>query len=240
MNEKLLLKKIRQELSSNIDKKYKKNSEKFFKEKIKTYGVRTPIVRRIAKKYFKEIRDWEKEKTLKLIDSLFKSGYNQEFTIGTQWLGEIKNNLNEKDFILLKKFVDYIDNWGKCDDFCLRVLSHFIARNPKFKQEVKTWTQSRNRWKRRSSAVSFIKGGNIWKIQSNYLKDVFQIAEKLMKDEDDLVQKGYGWMLKVAAENHRKEVFDFVIKNKQEMSRTALRYAIEKMPKELRNEAMKK
>ena len=61
-----------------------------------------------------------------------------------------------------------------------------------------------------------------------------------MNYKDDLVQKGYGWMLKAASEAHCNEVFDFVMKNKDIMPRTALRYAIEKMPKELKAMAMAK
>jgi len=59
-------------------------------------------------------------------------------------------------------------------------------------------------------------------------------------DSDDMVQKGYGWMLKVASETYQHEVFEYVMRNKRAMPRTALRYAIEKMPDELRREAMKK
>jgi 3-methyladenine DNA glycosylase AlkD len=55
-----------------------------------------------------------------------------------------------------------------------------------------------------------------------------------------LVQKGYGWMLKAASEARQKEVFDFVIKHKATMPRTALKYAIEKMPADMKAEAMKK
>ena len=55
-----------------------------------------------------------------------------------------------------------------------------------------------------------------------------------------MVQKGYGWMLKEASKDFQKEVFDFVIKHKKEMPRTALRYAIERMPEKLRREAMEK
>lgn len=66
------------------------------------------------------------------------------------------------------------------------------------------------------------------------------IADILLLDQDDMVQKGYGWMLKVTCNNHEKEVFDYVMKHKGNMPRTALRYAIEKMPKELKSEAMKK
>jgi len=76
--------------------------------------------------------------------------------------------------------------------------------------------------------------------KGQFLKDVFEISDLLLLDEDDLVQKGYGWLLKVASHLHQKEVFDYVMKNKENMPRTALRYAIEKMPQSLRKEAMKR
>lgn len=76
--------------------------------------------------------------------------------------------------------------------------------------------------------------------KGKFLKDIFQIADILLLDKDDLVQKGYGWMLKAASEANQKEIFDYVIKNRAVMPRTALRYAIEKMPKEMRVEAMKR
>ncbi|MDD4614505.1 MAG: DNA alkylation repair protein, partial [Caldisericia bacterium] len=59
-------------------------------------------------------------------------------------------------------------------------------------------------------------------------------------DTDDMVQKGYGWLLKVASQTHETEVFEYVIKYKSTMPRTALRYAIEKMPPERKQEAMRK
>ncbi len=45
-------------------------------------------------------------------------------------------------------------------------------------------------------------------------------------------------MLKEASKSHQQEVFDYVMKNKVRMPRTALRYAIEKMPEDLRRRAM--
>lgn len=240
MNQKEILQKIQLELKSNLDKKYQAGSQRFFKEKVKNRGTRTPIVRKIAKKYFKEVGNWNKEEILNICEKFFKTGYNEDFTIANQWLGEIKNELKKEDFNKLKNFTQYIDNWAKCDDFCLKVLSHFIVKYPEFRKEIQSWTSSKNRWQRRISAVSFIKGGNIWQVHPNYLKDIFKTAEALLKDKDDLVQKGYGWMLKVTAETHQKEVFNFVMKNRKEMPRTALRYAIEKMPPYLKKQAMQK
>ena len=71
-----------------------------------------------------------------------------------------------------------------------------------------------------------------------FLTDIFEIADILLTDHDDLVQKGYGWMLKAASEANQANVFVYVMKNKALMPRTSLRYAIEKMPAELKKQAM--
>ena len=76
--------------------------------------------------------------------------------------------------------------------------------------------------------------------RGKFLTDSFEIADSLLQDKDDLVQKGYGWMLKEASRLHQQEVLDYVIKHKNVMPRTALRYAIEKMPQDLRRLAMEK
>ena len=70
--------------------------------------------------------------------------------------------------------------------------------------------------------------------------DVFDIAKRLLMDEDHHVQKGYGWMLKATSVYHQKEVFEFVMGNKERMSITALRYAIEKLPEKMKQQAMLK
>lgn len=76
--------------------------------------------------------------------------------------------------------------------------------------------------------------------RGEFLDKAFEISDILIGDKEDLVQKGYGWLLKEESRTHQKEVFEYIMKNRQEMPRTALRYAIEKMPKELRAEAMKR
>jgi 3-methyladenine DNA glycosylase AlkD len=110
----------------------------------------------------------------------------------------------------------------------------FVEMYPEYLEELKKWTGSGNRWVRRASAVTLI----IPARNGRFLDAVFQIADSLLMDDDDLVRKGYGWMLKAAAESHQKQVFEYVMKNKTVMPRTALRYAIEKMPENLKVRAM--
>lgn len=115
-------------------------------------------------------------------------------------------------------------------------MGDFIDQFPEYTDELKCWTRSENRWMRRAAAVSLIVPAK----HGKFLHEALGIAELLLTDSDDMVQKGYGWLLKEASRKHTEEVFAFVMKNKKEMPRTALRYAIELMPKDLKAEAMKK
>jgi len=235
MENKLLLAKIRKELKNNVDLKYKEGERRYFKEKIKSYGVRAPIVRGISRKYFKEVKDLKKEEIFSICEKLLKSGYTAEIVIALDWAYRIKKQYIRKDFKIFESWLKkYIYNWGNCDDFCGHILGYFIFQFPEFLSEVKKWSNSKNRWLRRASAVVLIYSVR----KKKYLKDIFKTADMLLIDKDDLVQKGYGWTLKEASNVYPKEVFNYVMKNKDKMSRTALRYAIEKLPANLRKKAM--
>jgi len=238
---------IRKALKKKIDPIYKKGSINFFKEPIKLYGVRHNEVQKIANRFFKEIKNLKLNEELKLIEELIKSNFNEEFEIGADWLYRLTPQFTKNNFILLEKILKkYITNWAMCDDFCTHPLGFLLYRYPELISKTKNWTKSSNRWVKRASAVYHIhptKNASpfkkeILKNPKKYLQTIFTVANSLIKDPDDLVQKGYGWMLKEAGNLFPREVFHYVLKNKAKMSRTALRYAIEKMPLNWRKKAM--
>lgn len=222
---------IRQELEKN---KGFEGIDKFFKQEIKKYGVKTPKVREIARNCFP--KQCSKKEIFSLSEKLLSSGYSEEAAIAFQWVLKMKNQFSKDDFNVFEKWLEkYIDNWAKCDDFMTHAFSEFLLQFPEFINKVKKWAFSKNRWERRASAVVFIP---LIRKEKKYLKDVFEIALKLLEDKDDMVQKGYGWLLKEASNDFQRKVFDFVMEHKKEMPRTALRYAIEKMPSVMKKQAM--
>jgi len=232
-----IIQNIRRELKKISDIETQKGYQRFFKENAKFYGVRAAEVRKIAKKYWKQIESLDKQEIFKLCEDLFRSDYGEEASIVSFWVPKLTGRFESRDLELFKTWIDkYIDNWAKCDGFCNHTIGNFIQRYPESLEDLKNWTQSKNRWLKRAAAVSLI----IPARQGKFLKDIFEIADLLLLDEDDMVQKGYGWMLKEASRKNQKPVFDYVVKNKKVMPRTALRYAIELMPKELKSEAMKR
>ncbi len=232
-----MIDKIRYQLKENVDIETKEKGQRFFKEKIDLYGVKTPVVLKISKDRFKDIEAFDKAEIFRLIEILWQSGMLEESFVACNWTYSLRKSFQPNDFERFKNWIDlYITNWASCDTFCNHSMGVFIQMYPNFLMELKKMTQSENRWMRRASAVSLI----IPAREGLFLDAIFEIADKLLLDQDDLVQKGYGWMLKAASESHQQDVFDFVMKRKAIMPRTSLRYAIEKMPKELRKHAMDK
>lgn len=232
-----IIQEIRKELKKSVEEEYRQSVQRFFKEKVKLLGVRTSVLRKISQKYFKPIKERPKQEIFNLCEKLLESGWGEERGIAFDWAYRLRNKLEEKDFPLLESWLKkYVTNWGACDSLCCGVLGYFIHKYPEYYAKVQKWAVSKNRWERRASAVVLIYSIG----QKISLKPVFEIADILLLDEDDMVQKGYGWMLKVASNHEPRKVFEYVMKHKKEMPRTALRYAIEKMSPDLKKQAMAK
>ena len=209
----------------------------FFKEKIKLYGVKVPTVNKISREYFKLIDCKTKSEIVELGEILWQSGFIEESFIACNWSYYIHEKYEPEDFQLFEKWItNYVNNWATCDTLCNHTIGEFIEMFPEYIVKLKDLARSHNRWLRRASSVTLI----IPARKGNFLNEILEIADILLLDKDDLVQKGYGWMLKAASEANQQEIVDYVIKNKSIMPRTALRYAIEKMPKELKIKAMER
>lgn len=214
-----------------------KDYSKFYKDGKVHIGIPTPLVRKVAAENFKAVKNLEKKQIFSLCEKLLKTNGSGYQTIAFDWSLRIKKQYQKEDFKIFESWLkNYVDAWDGCDDLCTHAFGEFIYQFPEFLPEIKQWAKSSNKWFRRASAVVLIYSLR----KGKYLKDAYDIAKILLQDKEDLVQKGYGWMLKEASHLYQKEIFDFVIKNKKLMPRTALRYAIEKLPDKLRIKAMTK
>lgn len=228
---------IRQELKKRSDPTTKQSGERFFKEPVKLYGVKTALVSKIGAEYFKDIKHLPKQEIFNLCEELWHKGIMEETFIACQWSYRLRRDFTNKDFKLFERWIKkYVTNWAACDTFCNHTMGSFLEMYPIFAKKLRGWAKSKNRWQRRAAVVSLI----VPTRKGEFLPDIFALAEILLEDPDDMVQKGYGWLLKVASEAHLQKVFSFVMKNKNKMPRTALRYAIEKMPKAKKVKAMAK
>jgi 3-methyladenine DNA glycosylase AlkD len=230
-----VLTQIRQELAQSADAHTRQTGQRYFKEEIKLYGVKTALVSTLSKKYFPIIRERSKAEILRLCEDLWASGFMEESFIACSWAELLHKRYQESDLQVFEHWLEkYVSNWASCDTLCNHTVGTYLEMYPAQVGVLKTWAVQENRWLKRAACVSLI----IPARKGMFLEDIFEIACLVLVDRDDLVQKGYGWMLKSASQYHQEAVFQFVLRHKERMPRTALRYAIEKMPVELKKEAM--
>ncbi|MCL2476539.1 DNA alkylation repair protein [Candidatus Bathycorpusculum sp.] len=229
---------LREELKANADPQTQEGAKRYFKEPIITYGVKNSTTHQIScKNWTNNIKNLSKPEIFALCETLLSSGVMEEAFVAAEWLPKIVDQFQPDDLITFERWIDtYIDNWAKCDTFCNHTVGDFMMKFPQQVGTLMVWAKSPNRWLRRAAAVTLIVPAK----KGLFLDESLKISDLLLTDTDDLVQKGYGWLLKAQTEKHPTEILAYVIKNKSTMPRTALRYAIEKLPKEQKTQAMKK
>jgi len=236
----MIVQEIRRALKEQSDSEERRKRvrwEEQYQAMPKLYGIPTPIVRRLSSDFFHKIRKKPKQEILHSCNALLESGYSEERTIAFDWAYRLKRTYQRTDFPVLESWLKrHVQSWGACDGLCTHALGAFIFQFPEFIPKTSEWTRSQNRWIRRASAVVLIYSIR----RKQQLRAIFETADALLADPDIMVQKGYGWMLKEASNHYPKEVLNYVMKNRREMPRTALRYAIEKLSPEHKTEAMRR
>lgn len=234
----MIVETVRKQIAAHDRPENKLDYQKFFKEKLKDrYGIKTSIIRKISNQTFREIKDHPKKEIFIYCEQLLESNDRYETSIAFEWALKLKGQYGLSDFTRFESWLKkHVNSWASCDHLCGGALGHLIFQFPELVTKTKKWTRSKNRWLRRASAVCLIISGR----NRQLLDEILNTADILLTDEDDMVQKGYGWMLKEASNQFPEEIFEYVMKHKRDMPRTALRYSIEKIPPKMKKEAMKK
>jgi 3-methyladenine DNA glycosylase AlkD len=126
---------------------------------------------------------------------------------------------------------DRVNNWDLVDLGALYVVGIYLADKPR--DILYRLARSKNIWERRTAIV-----GTGQLIRQGDVTDTFKIAAMLLKDDEDLIHKATGWMLRSAGEVDRKQLLTFLDKHAAAMPRTLLRYSIEKLDKKQREHYM--
>lgn len=122
---------------------------------------------------------------------------------------------------------DRVNNWDLVDVACRYVIGVYLEDRPR--DVLYELARSSSLWERRTAIVS-----TWWFIRAGDLDDAFALSELLMHDKEDLIHKATGWMLRYAGDKDRARLLGFLDAHASTLPRTLLRYAIEKLPPELR------
>jgi len=177
----------------------------------------------------KEFLDMPLAEIEKLIDSPIYEARTGALSIMGKAAGEKKvsaERLKELYDLYIRRH-DRIDDWGLVDLGAHQVVGRYLEDKPR---DILYDLARSDDWPRRRTAIvataAFIKKGDV--------EDTFRISEMLLNDKEDLVHKGAGWMLRYAGDKDRTGLLSFLNKHAATMPRVMLRYAIEKLDKDVR------
>ncbi len=223
----MLAKKILNELKILATKERKRTNEWFFKTEKGSYGygdifigVTVPDIRKISKKFSSIISLSE---TKKLIQSPIHEVRLCALII---LVNQYKNDNPDEIFDFYIQNISYINNWDLVDTSAPYITGDYFYRNTKKRNMMFEFSKSESLWIRRISIIS-----TFYFIRNNEFSETLEIAKTLINDEQDLIHKAVGWMLREVYKRDEGLVKTFLRSNYDQLPRVMLRYAIEKMDK---------
>lgn len=223
-----LLQDVRRELRERADPKFAVGVLRFFKEyeRVKAYGVRSASLHAMVAPLYRQVKGLTLAERNRFCTELWKSGAQEEIALACYIYRRFPNECGTAEFRLFERWLDrYVDNWGHCDGLSSWLFAASIANQPSLIADLAAWTRSKNRWRRRASAVALLQEAK----KGRHTQEIFGIAALLLEDPDDMVQKGVGWLLKETYPKKPKETVKFLMGWRRRTSRLVLRYAAEKM-----------
>ena len=191
-------------------------------------GIRVPVLRKLAKEY--------QTITVEEAEHLLKSPIHEERLLSLFILIRIYSKGEEavKKGIckLYLKNTKFVNNWDLVDASAEHIVGNFLLN--KGKNPIYRLARSKDLWERRISIMStfyFIKHGQY--------SETMKISKVLLHDNEDLIHKAVGWMLREVGKRNLPLEEEFLKKYYKEMPRTMLRYAIEKFPESKRQRYLK-
>jgi 3-methyladenine DNA glycosylase AlkD len=226
---------LQRELSQAADPERARNLAWFFKtgkgqygEGDKFWGITVPVQRKLAKRYVQ----------LKLADvkKLLTSPVHEHRSTALEILvfqyeaGDSAAKQKLFDFYL--RHTRYINNWDLVDTSAPYIVGEHLVSRPR--DVLYSLAESSSLWERRIAMVS-----TMALIRRDDLEDAFAIAALLLNDKHDLIHKAVGWMLREAGKRSTPSLLNFLEQNYSAIPRTALRYAIERLPQPQRKRVLK-
>jgi 3-methyladenine DNA glycosylase AlkD len=196
----------------------------FFKDETKSRGWYTADLRRAAVRFRREVR---KEQGLdfliKVADHLFSGPVLVEKVAAVFLLERLDGEFGDAEFKRFETWLDRISSWSDHDALVHDLIAPMIASKPAHAKAVFRWEKSPNRWHRRAACVALIRGSRA----KMFFPEITKLSDSLLADQDDMVQKGLGWLLRETAKFDAKRTVPYLMKIRAHAPRLVLRTACE-------------
>jgi 3-methyladenine DNA glycosylase AlkD len=211
----------------------------FFKEEVKSRGWYTAELRKVAVRFRRTIlAEHGQEYLLQVADQLFRGEILEEKVFAVVMLQGLVAEFGSSEFKLFESWLDRISTWADNDGLVHYLIGPMIAADDSLLSRPPRWARKKTGkpWHRRAAAVSLIHSTR----QHKNFADIQGITEMLLTSDDDMVQKGLGWLLREAAKANPSETVKYLMTIRERTPRLVLRTACETLPATTRERVLGK
>jgi len=230
-----MLEELKGELDKHKNPKRAEHDSRYFKTEPGEYGegrisfgIKTEIIRDLAKKYA--------GLPMRGVQELLSSGISDYQSTALRVLIHKFRKADEQDrgdiFNFYIRNIRNINNWDLVDISAPHIVGVFLE--DKKKNKLYELAQSKNMWEKRIAIISTFAF-----IKKDEFVDALRISEILLNDSHDLIHKAIGWMLREIGKRNEKILEDFLKNHYSQIPRTTLRYAIEKFEEDKRKKYLR-
>jgi 3-methyladenine DNA glycosylase AlkD len=217
---------IRRVLKGGGSPEHAEGVQCFFKAEIKSHGWYTAALRKAAVQFRRNIaRERGMDFVVQVADKLFKGRVLEEKVFAVFLLENQTTNFGDSVFKVFASWLDRVSSWADHDALVHGLLAPMVAADPARCREVFRWAKSPNRWRRRAACVALIRGAR----ERQFFREIVRLSNRLLQNEeqDDMVQKGLGWLLRETAKADAKRTVPYLMKIRKNAPRLVLRTACE-------------
>jgi 3-methyladenine DNA glycosylase AlkD len=228
INPKTVAAQIRRALKDGGSAEHAESVQWFFKEQVKSHGWYTADLRRAVRQFRKEIRKtYGLPFLVKVADQLFPGSILEQKVAAVFLLENLDSDFDDAEFEMFERWLDRIQSWSDHDALVHDLIAPMLIAKPSRAKNAMRWAKSANRWHRRAACVALIRGTR----QKMFLPEIRGVSNLLLSDNDDMVQKGLGWLLRESAKFDPKRTIPYLMKIRESAQRLVLRTACETLPK---------
>jgi len=227
---------IRRVLKDGGSAPHSEDVQWFFKEEVKSRGWYTAELRKVAVRFRRAMaRERGMDFVVHVADKLFSGSYLEEKVFAVFLLEKQTHLFGEKEFKLFTSWLDRVSSWADHDALAHYLLAPMVYAKPTRCREVLRWAKSKNRWRRRAACVALI----LRPEQKKFFGEIVRLSEQLLPDQDDMVQKGLGWLLREMAKADPKRTIPYLMTIRSRAPRLVLRTACETLTPAERQRVLK-
>ncbi len=227
---------IRRALKDGGSAEHASGVQWFFKDEITAHGWYTAELRRAVRQCRRDIlRDHDFDFLVRVADKLFSGSVLEEKIAAIFLLENMDAHCADHEFRMLAVWLDRISSWADHDGLVHCLIAPMVVAKPVRIKDVFRWSKSPDRWHRRAACVALIRGTRA----KMFFPEIVRLSNSLLGDDDDMVQKGLGWLLRETAKFDAKRTARYLMKIRGLAPRLVLRTACETLPKTVRTRILK-